>query len=411
MMLLEGLLELLFALLVLVLAIPVLVFSLQIVLAMPGFSGRKSKYVLHQDHRPTIAVLVPAHNEGEGITATLDVIRAQLQDGDRLLVVADNCSDDTARIAAASGAEVIERNDSARRGKGYALDYGVRYLEHAPPEVLIIVDADCLVHGGAHGSGLETLAYRCLQHQRPAQALYLMFSPEGAGLKTKVAEFAWTVKNWARAVGYARLGLPCQLMGTGMAFPWAMISKAELASGHIVEDLKLGLDFAAAGHAPVLCTDALVTSVFPANAEGTQSQRTRWEHGHLGMMLKDGPPQLMRAVRERNLSLLALVLDMLVPPLALLTLLVTLMALLGGLLMWLTASAMPGALAVLNLLLLGIAVMLAWAGYGRNILSFRNLAYAPFYALAKIPLYLKFMVNRQVEWVRSRRDHGSTSGR
>jgi hypothetical protein len=72
---------------------------------------------------------------------------------------------------------------------------------------------------------------------------------------------------------------------------------------------------------------------------------------------------------------------------------------------------MPWALALVNFFLLGVAVLLAWVGYGRNILSFRNLAYAPFYALAKIPLYLKFMVNRQVEWVRSRRDNGSASGR
>jgi cellulose synthase/poly-beta-1,6-N-acetylglucosamine synthase-like glycosyltransferase len=399
--------ELLFLLVVLVLMVPVLVFALQIVLAMPVFGKRKAKYALHQTQRPSIAVLVPAHNEGVGIVPTLDVIRAQMKDGDRLLVVADNCSDDTAQVAAASGAEVIERNDSAHRGKGYALDYGVRYLEYSPPDVLIIVDADCMVHA----DGLETLAYRCMGQQRPIQALYLMFSPDGAGLKTKVAEFAWAVKNWARAVGYARLGLPCQLMGTGMAFPWAMIQRAELASGHIVEDLKLGLDFAAAGAAPKLCTEALVTSVFPTNAEGTQSQRTRWEHGHLGMMVKDGPRQLMRALRERNLPLLSLVLDMLVPPLALLTLMELLMAVLGGLLIWFTGEAMPWSLAIISFVLLGVAVLLAWVGYGRNILSFRDLAYAPLYALGKIPLYLKFMVNRQVEWVRSRRDNSSASGR
>ena len=91
--------------------------------------------------------------------------------------------------------------------------------------------------------------------------------------------------------------------------------------------------------------------------------------------------------------------------------LVVLAAALGGLLIWITGEAMPGVLALFDLILLGAAVLLAWVGYGRNILSFRNLAYAPFYALAKIPLYLKFMVNRQVEWVRSRRDNSSASGR
>ena len=387
----------LFLLVVLALMIPVLVFTLQIAMATTLFGKHKPKNVLNKP-RPSIAVLVPAHNESNGITATLDIIHAYLRSGDRLLVVADNCIDNTAQVAAASGAEVIERNDNAHRGKGYALDYGIRYLECAPPDILIIVDADCMVHANC----LETLAYRCMKQDRPIQALYLMFSPAGASLKTKVAEFAWAVKNWARALGYQRIGLPCQLMGSGMAFPWGMIRKVELASGHLVEDLKLGLDFAAAGAAPELCTEALVTSVFPVDAVSSQSQRTRWEHGHLGMMLIDGPRQFLRAIRGRNIALFALVLDLMVPPLALLTILVVFTAVLGGLLIWLTGDAMSGVPAFLNLLLLCGSVLLAWVGYGRNILTFRNLAYVPLYALAKIPLYLKFLVNRQVEWVHSR---------
>ena len=64
-----------------------------------------------------IAVLIPAHNESYGLVATLYSIKAQLQPQDRLLVVADNCSDDTAEVAKNSGAEVIERQDLKNRGK------------------------------------------------------------------------------------------------------------------------------------------------------------------------------------------------------------------------------------------------------------------------------------------------------
>jgi hypothetical protein len=107
------------------------------------------------------------------------------------------------------------------------------------------------------------------------------------------------------------------------------------------------------------------------------------------MMVKDGPRQLKRALRERNLPLLSLVLDMLVPPLALLTLMVLLMAVLGSVLIWFTGQAMPWSLAIISVVLLGVAVLLAWVGYGRNILSFRDLAYAPLYgqdpALSQVP--------------------------
>ena len=63
---------------------------------------------------------------------------------DRLIVVADNCSDDTRQIATDAGAEVISRDDAERRGKGFAMDFGVRHLTVDPPEVVIFVDADCL---------------------------------------------------------------------------------------------------------------------------------------------------------------------------------------------------------------------------------------------------------------------------
>src|SRR5438105_1471528 len=74
--------------------------------------------------RPRCAVLVPAHDEEAGVGRTLEAVRAQLAPGDRVLVVADNCADRTAAVAAAAGADVAERRDPARRGKGYALDFG-----------------------------------------------------------------------------------------------------------------------------------------------------------------------------------------------------------------------------------------------------------------------------------------------
>jgi glycosyltransferase involved in cell wall biosynthesis len=55
--------------------------------------------------------IVPAHNEGAGLLPTIEDIKAQLHLGDRLLVVPDYCTDDTATIAAAAGAEVVERRD------------------------------------------------------------------------------------------------------------------------------------------------------------------------------------------------------------------------------------------------------------------------------------------------------------
>src|ERR1700722_4751052 len=75
-----------------------------------------------EGERRPIAVLMPAHNESSVIASAIRSVLPQLVAQDRLVVVADNCSDDTAAIAATEGAEVVVRTDFARRGKGYALD-------------------------------------------------------------------------------------------------------------------------------------------------------------------------------------------------------------------------------------------------------------------------------------------------
>jgi len=353
-----------------------------------------------QAARPTMAVLVPAHNESGGIRATLRALRPQLSAADRLVVIADNCSDDTAAVAAGEGAEVIVRTNAQLRGKGYALDFGVRHLEKKPPEIVVIVDADCQVSAGA----LEQIGRLSARSGRPVQALYLMYAPERAGLKTRIAQFAWAVKNQARPLGLHMLGLPCQLMGTGMAFPWRSLSNAQLATGHIVEDLKLGIDLALAGTPPLFCPDALVTSEFPTSNTGLTTQRTRWEHGHLGVILSEAPRLLVRSMRPPNKDLLALALDLGVPPLALLALGSAAVFALGVLFFLVTGIVAPFALGLVSVTLLAVALLLAWYSYGRRIVSLGNLAYAGVYALWKIPLYAKFLVARQLDWVRSKRD-------
>jgi glycosyltransferase involved in cell wall biosynthesis len=137
------------------------------------------------------------------------------------VVVADNCSDDTAAIASAEGAEVIVRVDPTLRGKSYAVNFAIRHLERNRPDIVIVVDADCSI---ARGS-IDQLARLCARTGRPVQALCLMRAPVNSRVTTRIGEFAWAVKNQVRPVGLHRLGLPCQLMGAGMALPWSRIGK------------------------------------------------------------------------------------------------------------------------------------------------------------------------------------------
>ena len=378
-----------------ILMVPVTILLLQIV---ASFFYKKNNLLdsIHGNERPSIAILMPAHNEALVIAESIHSIKQQLQSQDRLVVVADNCTDETATIATACGATVIERFNQQERGKGYALDFGLQYLKADPPAVVIIVDADCIVHEHA----ITLLTSACVHIQRPMQALYLMESQPNPSLKARIASFAWLVKNKVRPLGFSALGLPCQLMGTGMAFLWNDISRVSLASGHIVEDMKLGTDLARLDKSPLFLHEALVTSVFPPSEAATNSQRARWEHGHLGVILNDVPKLVIEAIKGKNCQMLGLACDLLIPPLAMLTLVC--------LMVFVVAVLFAGQLAVfLAVYLLGsllLAILLAWIKFGREIISFKQLCYAPVYALVKVPLYLKFFINRQVEWVRSKRD-------
>jgi len=392
--------EVLFSILISLVSIPVVILTLEILLAsLPQRQDMSDKEI--RATRPEIGVLVPAHNEESVIAKTLTQIRVQLNAADRLLVVADNCDDKTADIARQSGAVVLERTNLANIGKGFALEYGVRYLAESPPDVVIVVDADCIV-----GEELiDRIARLSVSENRPVQALYLMENDSDApGLKQRVASFAWRVKNHVRPLGLKSVGLPCHLMGSGMAFPFKQLDDVRLGSANIVEDMQLGIDLTAAGHPPLFCPDVKVTSYFPDAMQAVKSQRRRWEHGHIGMIVERLPSLMLKSMIKRDYMLLFLALDLSVPPLTLLALIV--IALLGitGVVMIGFGVNTPFFLSIITLFLFCLAVLTAWIGFGRDILSFRDVLSLPVHMLKKIPLYLQFVLDRQKKWIRTERD-------
>lgn len=374
----------------LLLVLPLLVLVVEVLAAfLPGRATPVSRSAIR------CGILVPAHDEEAGIGATLASITTQLRPGDRLLVVADNCTDRTAEVARLAGAEVIERFDPSNRGKGFALDCGVRALDSDPPDVVVIIDADCLVRPQA----IDRIVEEAWRRKRPVQAVYLLEAEPGAGVLAHLSSFAFRLKNLIRPLGLARLGLPCLLTGTGMAFPWQLLRTAPLASGNIVEDMQLGLDLACAGHPPKLCPEAQVDGVLPTGRTAAFRQRTRWEHGHLRTLLTQGPRLLASAVYRCRPDLLGLALELSVPPVSMLGLVY--------LATWLLWCVVPTSLPAIILASGGLAaasvLFAAWLRFGRDCLPFTSLLAAPFYVLGKLPILLAFFFRPQRAWVRTAR--------
>lgn len=386
--------------LTMLMAIPVLIFVVEVFAAL---FLRPPRYSLNRgvETRESVAVLIPAHNESKGILPILEDVKPQLLSGDRLVVIADNCSDDTAAIAAVAGAAVIERHDPAKLGKGYALDFGLKRLSADPPAIVIFIDADCRLKEDS----INLLTDLSAKKSRPAQALDLMTAPKGSPINYAVAEFAWRVKNWVRPLGLSALNLPCQLMGTGMAIPWEVVRSVDLASGSLVEDLRLGLDLALLGKSPLFCPAATVTSHFPSSPEGATSQRKRWEQGHLGLILTALPRLLYQGVALGNLDLLALALDLMVPPLSLLVILLGAAFLAAITAALFGCSLVPLTITVTCWVALAMSIFFAWTNYGRDILPPRKLLSIPSYVLAKLAIYSHFFSGRSVQkWTRTSRN-------
>ena len=104
----------------------------------------------------------------------------QLNPSDRLIVIADNCTDQTAATAQRPGVTVLERQNDTLKGKGYALDFALQSIAADPPDVVIVIDADCDVQPGT----IAHLAHQADHTQCPVQATYLMDHPRIPRLTT-----------------------------------------------------------------------------------------------------------------------------------------------------------------------------------------------------------------------------------
>jgi cellulose synthase/poly-beta-1,6-N-acetylglucosamine synthase-like glycosyltransferase len=276
----------------------------------------------------------------------------------------------------------------------------LKHLAAEPPDVVVIVDADCELHPGS----LDALVRQAAATGVPAQGIYRIGTGNEHDPRRRLSAFAVVLKNEIRPRGLDRLGLPCLLTGTGMAFPWHVLQSANLASGNIVEDMKLGLDLAVAGHPPQLCTTAHLSGAAAPDRRSAAQQRTRWEHGHVQTMLTQMPRLFLVSMNRIRPRLLGLALEMCVPPVSLLLIAWGLL-LAACLISWQFAEGhwAPAFVLIAAALQAAGAVFLAWAKFGRRTLPMLTLFAAPLYIAWKLPVYGKLLVARQRKWVRTQR--------
>lgn len=283
-------------------------------------------------------VLIPAHNESKLITRCVRSLLAQDYPGHlyRVVVVADNCTDDTAKIASDAGAHlVLTREDPQSRGKGRALRWAMDRLldDEFAGDAIVVVDADSV----ADPDFLARLVLPFEAGARAVQGESLLYASDSPGAALRVSAFL--LVNRVRPMGRAVLGLSAtHLAGNGMliarelllARPWEAYSSAE--------DLEYSLALQADGVKIAFAGGAVLMSPAAPNPQAAEQQQLRWEGGKVYLARVHVPRLLRRAVRERRLGMVGAALNLSVPPLGFLA-----VATIGG-------SALTVALAVLGVL-------------------------------------------------------------
>lgn len=378
--------------------VPVLTFSLQCFLSfLPSRS--KSDSPQSKTH-PRTTILIPAHNERDIIGGIIGDVVSQMHQGDRAIVIADNCDDDTAEVSRGFGAEVIERTNLEQRGKSYALQYALDILSEDPPEVIIVVDADCRISSQA----ISALSSKVGELNRPVQGSYIFGGLKGSASSNLASSFTLWFKNHIRPLGSLRAGMPCQLTGSGMAFPWDAIRKVNVANESLAEDTTLGLELAYLGHAPTFCPEAKIDGNVPKAWGTLVQQRRRWEQGYLESIISNAPKMALRSITTLRPSLLWAAFDLCIPPLALLGMAWAIVFAAAGVLAFFNGSLLPLMLLSAGAVLVGASLFLGWFMHCRERVPLQAIMAMPWFLLRKVGIYLSLLFEREKVWLKTERD-------
>lgn len=277
--------------------------------SMPASTGRTPSNRL--------AVVVPAHDEEMLVGRCIDSLLTQTYPRHlvRVIVVADNCSDNTGGVASAAGAEVMVRNEPGALGKGRALRWAMDRLmsEPEPAGAVVVVDADSV----ASPELLAALECELAAGHDVVQGDYrVLLEPESP--RSALVAAAFLLFHRVRFSGRARLAMAANLVGNGMLFSRSVLQEHPWDAFTGAEDLEYSMHLALAGLHPRFAPDGVVRGPGPASRQGAVRQRLRWEGGRFHVVRTWLWALCAAAVRRHDLRLLSTALDLATPPLGML---------------------------------------------------------------------------------------------
>ena len=237
----------------------------------------------------TVTVLIPAHNEEATLALTIASLQGQSHPPERIIVVADNCTDSTVEIAGRSGVEVVESVDNTHKKAG-ALNQAMRRLlpTQGDNDTVMVVDADTLLDDGFLEAAMARFA-----GDRALMAIGgLFYAEDGGGVLGQFQRNEY--RRYSRDIR-RRDGRVFVLTGTSSIFRPAALRTVARSRGSsipgvpgdvydtaaLTEDNELTIALKSLGAlmiSPSQCT--VVTELMPSWST-LWNQRLRWQRGAL----------------------------------------------------------------------------------------------------------------------------------
>jgi len=251
---------------------------------------------INKNHK--FMAIIPAHNEEKVIASLIESLKNQTYDKNLydIYVIADNCTDNTAKIAKDLGAIVYERFDSVNKTKGHALNWFLskKIKENADYDAFFVFDSDNIVDKNF----ITNMNKKLCQGEDVVQGYRDIKNPTDNWISAGYALFYWTMHRFYHLARY-NLGLSTLLNGTGFMVKFDVIKKTGWDTKTLTEDIEFSLQRIIKGKRLGWATDAIVYDEQPTTFRQSWSQRSRWTIGHIQCVeLYTG--ELLKSVKEHK---------------------------------------------------------------------------------------------------------------
>ena len=235
------------------------------------------------DKKHKFMAILPAHNEEMVIANLIESLNNQDYDKELLdiYVIADNCTDDTAKIAREHGAIVYERFDNVNKTKGCALNWFLKQKieEKADYDAFFVFDADNIVDKNF----TKNMNKKLCQGEEVVQGYRDIKNPTDSWVTAGYAFFYWTMHRFYHLARY-NIGLSPLLNGTGFMVKFDLVKDTGWDTITLTEDIEFSLKRIIKGKRLGWATDAIVYDEQPVTFKASWSQRSRWTVGHIQCM-------------------------------------------------------------------------------------------------------------------------------